>query len=208
MSPAPVLTPFAQELYDALAPWADQDAALGYPLANYCGAIAAQFDQIELYARDRDTGEPGWSLLLDPNVAPPETLDWLAQFAGVTLDKSMTIDQQRAAIKGTSAFQRGTPAAIKAAAARYLTGTKSVFFNERVGNDAYALGVTTLVSETPDPAATLKAILQQKPAGILLTYSTVVGTDYGTLLYTHSTYSQLSDGRFATYAAMAANPSL
>lgn len=112
------------------------------------------FDQIETYARDRATGEPGWSIIMDPNVCPPEALNWLAQFVGVPLDSAIAVADQRAMIIGEQSFKRGTPAAMKAAVQRLLTGTKSLYFQERAG-DPYKLLVATLPEETPESDQTL-----------------------------------------------------
>jgi hypothetical protein len=173
MPPRPATTPFQEDLYATLEPVADQDAALGYPLLTYCGAIAAMFDQIETYARDQDDGTPGWALLFDPDLAPLETLPWLAQFVGAAIDGQMSEADQRATIKSLQAFQRGTPEALKAAIKRRLTGTKSIWITERDGGDAYALRIRTLTTETPDANLVARIINEQyKPAGVILNYGT------------------------------------
>jgi hypothetical protein len=172
MPPRPATTPFQEDLYATLEPLADQDAALGYPLLTYCGAIAAMFDQIELYARDQDDGTPGWAILFDPDTAPKEALYWLAQFVGATIDDTMVEADQRSTIS-LQAFQRGTVDALRAAIKRRLTGGKNVWITERDAGDAYALRIRTLASETPDSNLVQRIINEQyKPAGLVLNYAT------------------------------------
>jgi len=89
---------------------------------------------------------------------------------------------------------------MRAAAQATLTGNKTVIINERDGDSAtqpidyaYYLTVETYQGQTPDPAMTQRALLSQKPAGIVLTYVTIAG----------QTYDQVRT-RFATYAALLA----
>jgi hypothetical protein len=100
-------------------------------------------------------------------------------------------EQARTLISDVAGFRRGTPAAITAAAALFLTGTRRVYFNERVRNDAYLLGVVTLASETPDPALVERAILAQKPGGLVLSYSSIVGQTYRAVLTEVDSYREV-----------------
>lgn len=197
-------TAFQEELYSSLGPVADQDSANNWALLKYCGAIASMFDQIETIARDTAAGAPGWSNLLDPDNCPPELLAFLGQFVGVLPDKTLSVAAQRSSVKSLASFNRGTPAALKAAAAQYLSGTKSVFVSERYGSDAYQMYVATYASETADSAKVLAAILSQKPAGIVLTYVVSAGYTYDIVKGEFNNYTALKAG-YATYGGMTAH---
>jgi len=164
----PALSPFARELYeDRIHPLVTRDAENEYAMAHLVCAAARMIDPIE-FVRD-DASGPGYSGLLDLNRAPADGLGWLAMFAGVRLIDGSTDVQQRERIDGTDGFQRGTPAAIIAAAQATLTGTRVVRVLERI-NSAYSLTVITRVSETTDAAATNRALQAAKPVGLILTH--------------------------------------
>jgi hypothetical protein len=163
------LTPFANDIYDQLGAWRAADTS--GDLSKLVTALAAMFDQIEEYARDQ--GErPGWAVIMDVDLCPVEALGFLAQFVGVSLRDGLTTAQQREWIRSTSGFRRGTPASMVGAAQQYMTGTKTVRMVERARGDAYHLAVITDPAETPDPAAVQRALISQKPAGIVLEYYT------------------------------------
>lgn len=196
-TPAPPveLTPeaFAARLYAMLAPLAQQDADTAWSLLILINAIGSMYELVEDWVRDTPDG-PGWSLLLDLDRCPDEALPWLAQFAGVRLLPGSSTDDQRARIASTDGFRRGTRAALIGAAAATLTGAQSVVFRERdstaaAPDYAYFLTVKTYTSQTPNPTATQQALLAQKPAGIVLTYTTAPGQDYQTLRTNHATYA-------------------
>jgi hypothetical protein len=182
-------------MYDQLAPLAHDDASNNYALAWYIAALSEAWQDVDDVARDTDAG-PGWSSLLDLNRCPVEALPWLAQFVGVKLVTGSTDAAMRARIASTDGWKRGTPAALIGAVTPLLTGTKTVIFRERNGGDPYALLVHTKTSETPDSAAVLAALMKQKPAGIILTYTVISGNDYQTLLTDTPLYSNV----FSTYA--------
>lgn len=206
MSPAPATTgSFADALYEQLRPLAYADEALGWPLLHYVSGFALPFQLVEDLARDTDDGRPGWAVLLDPDTCPAWALPWLAQLAGVVLDTTLSEADQRAQIVDEAGFRRGTPAALVSAVQARLTGTKTARVLERDDIDyvaggpddsAYRLGVLTLASETPDPAAVYQAILSQKPGGIVVTY--LVADDSGPESYTGLLI------RFGTYDDMLA----
>lgn len=201
--PAPALESFADDLYDALLPVAWLDGETGWHLAFYCGAIGAMFQSVADVARDTPDG-PGWSAVMDLDRCPDAWLPWLGGFAGVTVPPGATPAQARAWIHGTDGFRRGTPAAIRAATAATLTGSKTVVMQERLGGNAYVLGVYTLTPETPDAAATLRAILSQKPGGIRLDYSAGAANTYQAIKVGYPTYAAVKSA-FSNYDHMAAN---
>jgi hypothetical protein len=188
----PTVTRAAQELYDAHAPIAGQDEQADWPLLRYLSAIARMFDWIyDLVSPE--TGPP-WSPALDVDRAPAFLLPWLAQFVGIRFKTGRTEAEQRAEIRERPRWKRGRPAAIEAEAKLHLTGTKTVYLNERHGS-AYLLTITTLVSETPDVPALQAAILDpyygQKPAGIVLDFVQIVGGDWLTLDATHADWTEV-----------------
>lgn len=187
---------FGSDLFDAMAPLARSDADQGGALALFCEAIGVPFEWVETYALDTD-GVIGWSLLMSPWTCPVEGLAWLGQLIGVVVNPTASEDAQRQQIATHSGFQRGTPASIIAAAQLTLTGQQTVYLTERVGGDAWQLAVTTYTSETPDPAATLKAIQASTPAGIVVTYSAET-YDYTVVKAAHATYTALK-GAYPDY---------
>lgn len=198
-------TPFQEELYTSLGPLADQDESQGWALLKYCGALASMFDQIETYVRDDpDDGAPGWTNVVDPDRAPGDAeLAYIGNFVGVDLPTGLTTDQKRALIKGVSSFKRGTLNALVAAAQSKLIGDKTVLLRERDGG-AYNLTVITYNSETPDTAAVLAALKSQKPAGIILTYTTTDGVTYFVLRTTYTDYTAVRSA-FTTYNGLRNN---
>lgn len=170
MTSAPVVPAVAETWYDELQVTQPGDPDRGWPLLILLGALGIAFGPLHDIVRDTDAG-PGWSQVMDPDRCPGWALPWLAQFAGVRLTASMPESEQRARITSPPAFERGTRAAMRAAATPYLTGTQQVRIIERDGG-AYNVTVITSTSETPDPAVVEAAVRAQKPAGLLLTYLT------------------------------------
>lgn len=175
--------------------WPQFEPVQSDDLETYAGGISEMFQTADDYASDGPNGEVGWSILLDLDRIPDENLDWLAQFIGVHFPSALSPDEKRDRIRNTDGWNRGTPDAIKAAPLPFLTGTKTVILRERFP-DAYSFQVLTKVSETPDAAIVLAALIEQKPAGLILTYNTIAGNDYQQLLTNHPLYSNV----FADYA--------
>ena len=126
-------------------------------------------------------------------------------------ETSVEYNQRVAAkLKNASGFKRGTPSAIVAAAQQSLTGNKTVILRERdpgaaaVNGGAYGLTVLTYVSETQDEAKVLADLMSQKPAGIVLNYQTITGSNYLLIRTTYTNYSTLRSA-FATYNGLRNN---
>lgn len=204
--PAPVLSSFAQRLYDSLAPLGYDDANHAYALANFCKAFGGMFQVVDDYARDQVVGGkvlPGWSQLVDINRAPAAGLGYLGQFVGVPILVGLSDAAQRARIKAVGGQNRGTLASIIAAAQQYLTGAQTVIVRERdpaaaPTDPAYGLTVITYTSQTPDSAKVLAALIAQKPAGIILNYHTNTGADYQSVFLNYATYQDVYT-TFLTY---------
>jgi len=178
---------FSARLYAALAPLAQKDVEVSWSLLVYCNAIGTMYQLIEDIVRDSPAG-PGYSALLDVNRCPAVALPWLGQFVGVRVPPGLSEQAQRNWIASTDGFHRGTRDALIGAAHATLTPPGQVVFRERDG-DPYYLTVITYTAQTPDPTATLNALLAQKPGGILLTYRTALGQDYSQLRARHATYA-------------------
>lgn len=159
-------------LYARLEPIAYADPDQGFPLKGLSGALMAPREIIDNVTQDQgDT--IGWGVAVDPDTAPDDLLDWLAQLPGVILPPSaLTAAEKRDRISQAAGFYRGTPRAIREDVQRTLTGSQYVGIFERPGGNAYQLTVVTRTSETPDAAAAERAARSQKPAGIVMTFST------------------------------------
>ena len=207
--PGPALESFAKRIYDSLEPLTYDEDNQNYALANFVAALGGMFQVIDDYARDQIVnGEvaPGWSQLLDINRCPSEALGFLGQFVGVPLQAGLSDAAQRDRITGTAGFRRGSPGAIVAAAQQYLTGSQTVIVRERdpaasPSYPAYGLTVITYTSETPDPSEVLAALMDQKPAGIILNYQTHTGQDYQSLYVNNASYQAVYT-KYATYQGL------
>ena len=148
----PELAPTGERLRDRTAPLAPHDDRYGYAHAYLCGSLGAIFDEVaEVFDPEGDI--PPMAPLLDPELCPDWALPWLAQFVGIVLPAGIPPDDARALIHSVYGFRRGTPAAMRAAAALYLTGTKTVNFRERDPDSPdppYTLEVVTLEDELPE----------------------------------------------------------
>jgi hypothetical protein len=202
----PQHTPLGARLRERTQPLAPDDAAYGYAHAYLCEALGRMLEQVqEVFDPEGDV--PPFAPVLDVELCPDWALPWLAQLVGVVLPVDASPDDARVLISDVAGFSRGTPAALEAAAGLYLTGDKTVYFRERdpTGADPpYTLEVVTVTSETPDPAAVLRALLAQKPGGIVLNYRTVAGWDYQAMTTEGGLYSALA-ARFTSYRRMSNN---
>jgi hypothetical protein len=106
------------------------------------------YEEIIDFAYDTPDGYDGWTLLMDVTRVPSKAIDWLGQFVGVKPVEGLTDTQKIQRIIAREGFSRGTPAGMKAAAAIFLTGTKSVILYER-DTSPYHMSVQTYRSETP-----------------------------------------------------------
>jgi hypothetical protein len=213
-----VLTTTAQEIYDALTPLMESDqpgysdADNGYAGAALSGAFATMVDPVSDIVRDQADGTPGYAILFDPDalvsIGRPEWLPWLAQFVGDSQAVLATTDVnvQKAIIKTPLNFTRGRPSTMIAAAQNTLTGTRTVVLNQFLGGSSNAIEITTFTAETPNPTATINAVMAVMPAWIVPTFSVVTGGTYAALAASHSSYS-LMEAAHTTYADIPTNPS-
>jgi hypothetical protein len=202
---APTLSAVGERVFDDLAPVAGQDADNDDALAKFVHAVVAPLEEVDELVSPTEDGAPGWVTVSDADAVAVKMLPWLGQFVGVKPAAGLTEAEQRARVNAAAGFRRGTVGAMRAAPEPYLTGTKTVFFIER-HTSAYNFSVATLASETADADAVEAALLAQKPAGLVMTYSTIVGGDYATLEATHLDYDEIETD-FADYAAIRDDPS-
>jgi hypothetical protein len=173
----PATTPFAEAVYERLAPVATEDEGLGWPLLRFIVALSAMFENVEALARSGDRRVP-YSRMLDVTLCPTFALPFLGQLAGVAL-RPLRVGETleawdayaRDAIVRRGGRNRGRPDAILSAVQEVLTGTKSARLLERAGGDAYALTLITRTAESPSTDVVVAAALTQKPAGLILTHT-------------------------------------
>lgn len=195
------MTTVADRLYQGeLAPLAYDDPSHNGSLRTLVDAVGGMFQQVATLAED-DGRLPGWSILLDVDRCPGYALPWLGQFVGVTVDATLDEAGQRDQIRNESGMARGTPAAMIAAAQRFLTGNKTVYMIERdasvcASEPAYGLKMMTRTDETPDQAAVLAALTAAKPAGIILEYELIDGQTWQDVIDNYPTWADV----IATYA--------
>lgn len=206
MTPRPDLGSVAEELYSRLAQFHAHtldgrevtDEELGWQLLIFWGSVARRWQYVEDLSRPGD-GSEGWSPLVDIERIPDGTgpldegngLPFLSQFKGVTLLPGMTPDQQRERIHNTDGFVRCTSDAIEFAAKRHLTGTRTVYINEREGGLAKHIGVVTYTTETPDPTVTFNDIIEQKPWGYIVDFQVVDEWGYQALKIAFDDYGEI-----------------
>jgi hypothetical protein len=158
-------------MFARLAPLAYDDANHGNVLAALATALTAPREVFSDAIRD-DATHIAWGAVLDPDACPVDLLDWLGIFAGVELPASALSEaEKRYRIKQAAGRYRGTPRAVMEELQLVLTGTKTVYLGFQ-DPDQWHYTVGTLTSETPDTAAADRAILEQKPVGMIASRAT------------------------------------
>lgn len=205
-APATSSTLVGLDLYDALAPLAYADAAVGWALWNYVNAIGLVLDDEAQLVRTDDDGNDGWSAFADPDRCPDSYLFTLAQWAGVRYPRRMTTSELRALI-GPQApgLWRGTRAAIIATVQRYLPAGASIYFEERADGDAYKLRIFTYNTDAATQAAIQTELMNHIPAGLILDYQVRVGQNYAQANTAATDYTN-ARSKWPTYAAGLAAP--
>lgn len=203
---APAVNPIAERIYEEVLPITHEDESNGWALRHFINAWTESMVLIDSYVRDTDAG-PGYSSVMEPETAPALFLDWLAQFVGKSFDGPVEDTVKRLQIRSMAGLRRGSIPAMVAAIRATLTDpvNGAVYLFERVGGDAYALSIATNTAQTPDPVATRAAAISQKPAGLVLNYSTVSGGDFNTLFATHSSFDDVYN-TFVDFNEVMTNP--
>jgi len=193
------MTRLASEVYAAMEPYAEPDAATGWALRSLVEALTKMYTDVDELVRDSADGlNPGWSAAFDANRVPAEGLAWLGQLVGVPLLRGDTLATSRIRVAGAeTGIRRGSLTTMIIVAKRLLTGNKTVFVSERTSN-AWTFQISTRTSETPSSAAVLAALTAQKPAGLIMTYLTVAGVVYSETTAAYATYAATTAAK-ATY---------
>ena len=192
---------WGERLRERTQPLQPDDENYNWAHARLCEALAQPFLQVaELI--DPEDPMPPWGPLFDVETCPAWALPWLAQAVGAVLPEGTSEEDSRAAIKDVAGQAAGTTASMYGAMLPTLTGDNpTVYFRERDGSP-YRLEVVTRTSETPDPAATLAALLRFKPGGIVLAFRQVAGWDYQAMVAAGGTYATLAT-TYTTYQRLA-----
>jgi hypothetical protein len=179
------------------------------PFVDYLRAIGSMTEQVEELAFDwvdeNGVEHEGYERLLDPDLAPPYVLPYLAQYVGETLPTGLEVTSPALArewIKDQPNSRRGTIESIVRTAQRTLTGARTVVVHQRNPNEDSII-VHTLASETPDSARVLQDLrVDAVPADIVLSYSTIVGQTYNDLNVAVASYNAMN-AAYPTYNAAA-----
>lgn len=162
----PVFDESTQRLYDYLPDtYRSEDNEQNWLLKKWLTGIGVQIDEIQTlldrfsYVPPEDG--PGYrtSDLVDPDTADAAWLPWLAQLVGMKLDTSLTVPNQRIAVKNSIlGLKAGSKAAMAAAAATVLVGSKEVTIYDHSdgsnfgGASQWDMTVVTNDTETLDNA--------------------------------------------------------
>lgn len=168
--PRPVVAATVERLYATLpAFYRDADEAQpepGYPLLRYLSLLGDQAGEVEALLDRFQAGD-----LVDPELADPGWLDWLAQHVGATYPRATsTADRRQIIATASSGWRSGNRESIATAARTVLTGTRYVEVVTHYDADPWKIGVRTREDETDDPADVVDAInrLRARPAGVLI----------------------------------------
>ena len=136
-------------------------------LEGLIGGLAAAGDRLALIAYGDEDADPPiapGAAITDPAVAPAWAIRHAAMYTGgrvpprlVGEDEATWLERARAAVVFPAGIRRGSHTAVRVAAQPHLTGTRSVFILDRIGNP-YELVVRVRTSEAPDPDAVRLAI--------------------------------------------------
>jgi hypothetical protein len=212
-------TTFGQALFDALGPWQTLH------LAWYCDAIGAMASPWWEMVTDQgvDDGvtptvgtyvdgelvtegyQPGYGEVFNPSVVPLIAADYLAQFVGVALPQGVDDPTAQSLIMAESGINRGTDAAVIAAAKRTLTGTRTVYYYPRTYKDGtpngFWAGIEVLTSECASLAATEAAVNAVKLGGIMMWFNEITGWTVGAMETAESTITTM-ESVFRTVGGM------
>lgn len=148
---------------------------------------------------------PGWSSLLDPFNCPDQFLAFLAQFNGTDVPIGLDPATARTKILSEGSQKRGTLASITSTIQRNLSGTQSVFIQERInplGNpDAYWFVVVVKPEEVINVQALTDSVNAVKPGGVQWT---LVQTDGWTISQMEASQATLTglEGNFVTLGGL------
>jgi hypothetical protein len=177
----------------AYAPWLTPDAI------DYLEVVGEMFSEVELFsADDETTGEPGWSIMFDPDRCPVQALPYLAQYVGEEIPAGLSEALTRERIRDRANQLRGTPWSIFAAAQRSLIGSRLVSLVERDGvggtDDPDRITVMTYTDQTPDPAQVEADVRSVLDADLELNYVVATGESWQQVSDTYADWNAVEAG--------------
>ncbi|MFW6776062.1 hypothetical protein ACOACO_17395 [Nocardioides sp. CPCC 205120] len=131
----------------------------------------------------------GWPTAFDLATTPQPA--WLGQATGTSVPSGLPAEAQRALVRDRSGSRRGTPAALRAAVAAELVGTRRVTLLERWNGDPWALEVHTYAAETPSVDQVAVALGTQTPVGVRVHHQVLDGATYDHIAAEHGTYADV-----------------
>lgn len=217
--PDPVPPPLGscgQELYEAIAPLAQDDHLHGWALAHTCEAIGRMRQAVSDIVRDweeevviggrpRLVVRPGWSRATDVSSAPGadseiDLLPFLGQLVGVRGIEGLSDTDRRESIRGRDGFSRGSVAAILAFVRRFTDGGGVVLrerYSETLGSavDAPGSGEIRVKRSRLLPgvdADTLRTLITARlPAGLDLEVTITDEVDFEELRQSFDNFNHL-----------------
>lgn len=201
----PEVNEVAEKVYDEIRPAAYADEENDWILRHVINGWTLAMYEIWLIVRDNGN-TPGWSIVMSPETAPVQFLNWLSVLLGSKPIVNETVEQARIRLGGMSGLRRGSLQALRSVAVRSLNSGDPdvepyVIFNERQGGNAYRLAIRTLSSQTPNEAQVASDLLTQKPGGIVMTYDAFDDITYDTVNAAYDTYQDLLDN-YSSYGQM------
>lgn len=194
-------------MYRSLGFHVEDDAATAYTLRRFCEAWCAPMQATYDIVRERP-GFPAWSILLDPDNCPADSLPYLAQFVGVVITPQMSEEQIREEIKEPTGWARGREPAIRLAGARTLEPVADeplvIVIRTRTPEVGWHY-IRTLATQTPDPERTEAVFRDAIPAWEALDYQAFDGPTYADLDAGYADYAAL-DTAFAHYSEIPESP--
>jgi hypothetical protein len=197
------MSTFADLVYSQLPQYIQDDDAPAGALRRYLSTITDQgtelevlFDRINHLALD-EGGQPGdLSELVDPRVADPQWLPWLAQLVGANVTGLVDVQARRDAITyASNGWRAGTRDAVAQAAMSALTGGRYVsVYDHSISTPGdggqWDVLLVTRASETPSAPAVLQAVIDKaaKPAGVVLHHRVYTAT-WSTMLAASPTWA-------------------
>ena len=163
---------FAERLYHSLGGYVVSQDPDGI-LADFLDAQAFLVSDVDVYVRRNGRDGSGWSLTLDPDEVPAEAIWWLGQWVGVERRGGLDEEGKRTRVRDADGMRRGSVSALRGAARQELTGDAVVALNERWQQQPYVMRVRTWAPETPDEDRVHNALLDAKPAALILEFAAV-----------------------------------
>lgn len=204
----------AGSYYNPLAFWA---RAITAPIEDIAHAAADSEDAPSGVGTSDSAGLPivGWARLFDSangfmlrDAVLADELQaarWAAQAVGVRITPDA--EDAVAEVLAAEGMKRGTRASVAAAAARFLTGDKTVIVRTRTDptnpgvDEAWHLTIRTRTVETPDADLVVAAINRVLPIGIILHHIVADGWTYLEMDAYEASYDLL-DAEFGSYDDM------